>query len=358
MKIKVIGAGLFGISFAKIMAEKGHRVVLIEANDEIGGHIADQEINGVLVSKHGPHIFHTNDHEVWEFANRFATFKPYEHKVKTFTEKGWMPWPINADSIKIGFDYPVKGPLSRFDKEVEEAKQSNVDTFDMAIKRSIGETMFDLTVRSYSEKQWGVPAEEIPAETAGRVRVKRDRNERFFADDFVALPKEGYTQWLKEMVKHINIDMVRRMSEAMRSSIRKETAFDLVVNTAPPDKFLNYEYGKLKYRSIKFVESDKPSNFPTPVVNFAVDWLPFTRATDYGMLRGGDSSHVIFEIPSDDGIPMYPVRTRENLELAHKYNEDLRLLGVISAGRLGAFEYNDMDTTIRKAMNLATKVCE
>ncbi len=361
--IVVFGAGLFGITFARLMAEKGHEVTIYEKNHFVGGHIVDQNIDGTNVSIFGPHIFHTSDEGVWEFINRFTLFKMIKHEVRTLTDVGWLPWPINKTTIDLAFFDKAsmfQKPEQCFADELHDAKSLVSGTFESLSKQAIGETLHNLTIKNYTEKMWGIPCAEVPAETFGRIRVVDSYDTSFFNDEHQGLPLNGYSEMCLNIIKHPNVNVVIGPlidREFFYSSIRDR--FDMFISTVAPDQFMMGCYGKLDYRSIEFMQTDKPSNFPTPVVNFGVDWLPFTRATDYKKLWGltGDEPNVVvWEIPSDKGTQMYPIRTTANMKRAQKYIDAMKEENIVCAGRLGAFEYNDMAPTIRKAMNLAEEL--
>lgn len=359
MKIAIIGAGLTGATIARLLADKGHKIDVYEKQHAPGGQAMDFTLNGTLVSQFGPHIFHTDDEEVWEFINQFGTFRPYRHKVQAMTKKGWFPWPINLETI-----VRVCGSRKSWKKEIEaggcldpeQRDKYHLDSrknFETEAIKAIGLRLYILLIKYYTKKQWGVKPSLVPSEVFDRIPIKSDSGKnKFFEDKYVALANEGFTAITENMLNHDNIKVWYRMELGRKHVSKLSREYDFVISTAPPDMLLNYRHSALPYRKVSFIFLDCETDWPTPIANFCIKDIPFTRGTDYSRMYGGDKPITVMELPGQTGEKLYPIRTKHNIEAANVYINELKNhYGVISLGRLGSFQYLNMDTAIRKAMD-------
>lgn len=364
MVVGIIGSGITGATIARVLAEAGEHVVVYEAHDEVGGHVRDTLYHQTPVSTFGPHIFHTDDPKIWAFVNRFTSMRTLVHRVESLTDVGWLPWPINHETLRKAFAVTsVSEAKTLMRQEQEESIVSSTASFESQGYALAGKTLYTLMIKHYTEKQWGVPAPEVPASVLTRVRINDSNVNRFFDDKFQGIPEPnagGYTGMVAEMLAHANITVLRRTFIEPRDLPELRRAHNVVVSTAPPDALLDNELGKLDYHAVEFITVKTRTQWPTPIVNFATAAIPFTRATDYGRLYNTDDAIAVLELPgSQDGEPLYPVRTALNVLRAQAYIAHLReRFGIISAGRLGAFEYLDMAPAIARAQILAQQILE
>jgi UDP-galactopyranose mutase len=356
MKVCVIGAGITGSVIANQLVQAGIDVDVAEKHIHVGGLCHDEIYDDTPVSTYGPHIFHTDNEAVWNLVNGYADFKEIKHQVKALTDIGWVDWPINLNTLEQVFGDDAVAKMEK-DTIWGQGIFGERETFESLACKSVGPRLYDLLIKHYTEKQWGMPAKEVPIEVFGRIPVRTSRDSNFFTDKFQGLPKRGYHGLIISMLKHPNIHLFNTVQVTQDDLSHMMKEYQYVVSTAPPDELLGFRFGRLDYRSIKFEDGSHTMPFPTPVVNFCNKAFPHTRGTDYGMLYGTKSYARMIEC-SGHGEPMYPIRTFKNLELASKYIMQLAGMGIISCGRLGGFKYLDMDDAISEACVIAGNVID
>lgn len=350
---------------ARRFADTGHSVHVYEEKPFVGGHVHDALEGDTLVSSYGPHIFHAEkDSDVLSFALRFASFRGIRHRVQSWTKRGWVPWPVNEDTLEAAYGvYPRNQLLAIHEEEVKRAHKAMQDqpaSFESMMIAQMGVPLYELTVAGYTEKQWRMPANQVPATVAGRVRMNKGKNRAFFpSKEFVGLPIGGYTKWVENMLQDERISI--SLGEPVQAHNLRALArtYDRVVSTAPVD-IISGVGRQLRYLSLKFVrdESTPKNGWPTPVVNFAARDVPYTRGTKYHLLWGTKTKVTVLELPDDGGEPLYPVRTKDNDELSTSLRARLHTAGVVSAGRLGGYSYLDMKDAIKRGIELADAIVE
>lgn len=332
MKILVVGAGLSGCTLARLMAESGHCVTVIEERDKIGGNCSDRvDENGILYHEYGPHLFHTNNKKVFDWLSRFTEWVPYRHKAMAMLRNGELvPFPVNAKTLRT----------------VQEDKI--IDTF----------------FRPYTERMWGMPLEKVSPDILSRVPVRGDENEEYFpGDDFQAMPKFGYQKMFEEILSHVNIDI--RLGEKFRRNVDVESKFDLIFNSMPIDEYFEFEYGKLEYRSLKFHHYNVcvARLFPVATVNFTDDG-PYTRITEWKNIPNVNlyasnqfQTKITVEEPcsaeENSWQRFYPVPDLEgkNLKMYKRYQKDCPE-NMKFIGRCGQYKYINMDQAVELAMGV------
>lgn len=350
----IIGAGLTGATLARDLAEKGHKILVLEKAAFVGGLCADRvdPLAGVPVSTYGPHIFHTDDDDIVKYVARFGALMSFDHQVENLTDAGMLEWPINLNTIES-----VYGSLEQFRMEL--ASFDGVDlgpeTFETKALRMVGRKLYHLTIKSYTEKQWGVAATEVPAEVLGRIPIKLTRSNRFFPDEHVLLPIGGYSSLIESMLDHPRI-MVRT-ANGMHAGGARTLSSDFVIATVDPYEFVSGATGAGTYRNVDFtpLESRPGFNLTHAVVNYGSESVPYTRTTDYGKMYGSTRSIMVAEssVSESKGVKAYPVRNERNLRSMGELIKHIEAeYGVIMAGRLGSFRYLDMDDAIIEAKKL------
>lgn len=328
MKILIVGAGLYGATLARSLAEADHNITLIDRRDHIGGNCYDAFTSkGIRYHLYGPHIFHTSNAAVIAFAKRFATWIDYRHHVKAQLQDGRLvPFPVTSETL-------------------------------LHVKR---DDILDVFYRPYSKKMWGVDLEELDPSILSRVPIDpRGSGDYFPNDDFVGFPENGYTAWIGEILKHkhIHVDLRSPFIRGM------EDHYDFCFSSAPIDEYFDFSLGRLPYRSIKFHHIDLPVArvYDTPVINFT-DHGPMTRVTEWKNFPGhGHESfwtRLTFEEPCADHENnferYYPVKDRkgEYRALYRRYQalvpSHMRFIG-----RTGLYAYLDMHQAIASALALA-----
>ena len=323
MKILVVGAGFAGATYARILAEAGHKITVIDKRDHVAGNAFDY-VNeyGIRVHKYGPHIFHTNNKRVYDFLSRFTAWLPYKHKVKAQLEDGqFVTLPVNKETKEIV------------------GEENIIDTF----------------YRPYTKKMWDKDIEELDPSILQRIPVRDDDNELYFPDDeYQALPKYGYTDMIAGMLEHENI--IVKLSTRFHQSI----PFDHCFNSMPIDVYFDNEHGELPYRSLKFHNVTLPmiKTLPTTTVNFTHDG-PFTRVSEWKHMPGhGDNkcfTTLTYEEPCDyrdnNMERYYPVKDVDgkNREIYNKYKAQ-EPANMTFIGRCGMYVYVDMHQAVNSAM--------
>jgi len=330
MTVLVVGAGFSGATIARILADSGQSIHVIDSRDHLAGNAYDS-VNEyqIRVHKYGPHLFHTSNQEVVNFLSRFTEWTTYHHKVKAMLGDGRLvTLPVNKETAEI-------------------VGKNNV---------------LDIFFRPYTKKMWGMSLEEIDTNIIARVPIRDDLNELYFPDDtFQAMPSEGYTSMVKKMLDHPLIKV------SLNSPFDKSALdlYDHCFNSMSIDDFFDHIYGRLPYRSIKFHTHTLPINkvFPVAVVNFTHD-EKFTRVTEWKNLPCHGENKVFstltFEEPCDylenNYERYYPVKDMQgiNRNLYNQYKE-LTPDNVTFIGRCGLYSYLDMHQAIASAMSIAKK---
>lgn len=330
MTMLVIGAGFAGATVARILAEAGHRVVVMDKRDHIAGNAYDYENeHGIRIHKYGPHLFHTNNKKVFDFLSQFTEWVGYKHKVKAQLEDGrFVTLPVNKETKEI-----------------------------------VGEkNVIDIFFRPYTYKMWGKTIEELDPSILNRVPVRDDDNEYYFPnDEYQYLPKDGYTNLIKNMLDHENIEV--RLKAPFNPFAMN--FFEHCFNSMPIDEYFDFCHGELPYRSIKFHNVTLPMTkvLPTGTVNFTHDG-PYTRVTEWKNLPcHGDTDKyttLTYEEPCDyrdnDMERYYPVKDidGENRKTYEKY-KDMVEGNMTFIGRCGQYVYVDMHQAVNSSIATAEK---
>ncbi|NUU95863.1 UDP-galactopyranose mutase [Marinitoga sp. 1135] len=357
-EIVIVGAGLAGATAARLLAEKGKKVLVIEQHKHIAGHCHDyKNEHGITVHTYGPHIFHTKNKKVWDFVNRFTEFHYYQHKVLSYAEGKLIPFPINRDTLKevFGIEIGTHEVKEFLEKEVKKSKFNNPPkNFRDAVVSQVGERLYEMFFKNYTIKQWERDPEELSAEIAKRIPVRENRDDRYFSDQYQGIPKHGYTKMVENMLDHENISL---LLGADYFEVNDLFESELTIYTGELDRFFDYKYGKLEYRSLelKFKTFDKEYYQPVATVNYPNDY-DWTRITEFKHFLDEKSNKttVCFEYPKAEGEPYYVVMTEDNMEKRKKYMEEVEKLEktgkYIFVGRLAEYKYYNMDQVIEKSI--------
>jgi len=355
----VVGAGLAGSTAARIMAESGMKVVVIEKLSHVAGHCHDMKNEeGITVHTYGPHIFHTKDREVWQFVNRFTDFNYYQHRVLSYADGRMIPFPINRDTIAdvFGLSLSTNDVRSFLSEEVSRSQFNNPPkNFRDAVVSQVGERLYELFFKNYTIKQWERDPELLSPEVARRIPVRENRDSRYFTDKYQGIPSEGFTRMIERMLDHQNIEVQLNTDYY---DIMKELNASMTVYTGPLDAYFDYEYGELEYRSLELELRTFDQEFYQTVatVNYPNDY-DWTRITEFKHFLGERSKKttVCFEYPKSEGEPYYIVMSDDNLEKRKKYMErvsELEATGnVLFIGRLAEYKYYNMDQVIAESLS-------
>ena len=355
----IVGAGLAGAVLAERLAtEQNKKILLVDVRNHIGGNTYDYyDINGLLVHKYGPHIFHTNSGDVFNYLSRFTAWRPYEHRVLASVDGMLVPLPINLNTINqlYGLNLNTEEAADFLHAKAEKIKQ--VLTSEDAVLSKVGRDLYEKFFKGYTKKQWDLDPAELDASVAARVPTRTNKDNRYFTDTFQAMPAHGYTRMFEKMLDHPNIKV---MLNTDYKEIINEISFREMIYTGPVDYYFDYCYGKLPYRSIefKFETHDTVSFQETGTVNYPGN-QPYTRITEFKYLTGQKHSKtsVVYEFPTAHGDPYYPVPRPENAALYKQY----QLLAsaepnVYFTGRLATYKYYNMDQVIAQSLTLYKKI--
>lgn len=358
--ILIIGAGISGATLAERYAQAGKKVLVIEKRNHIAGNCYDYyDENGILVSQYGAHLFHTNDKEVWEYVNRFSEWYPWEHKVVARVDDKTVPIPVNITTVNTLFNENIeteeemKAWLDKNRTPFEPAKNG-----EEAVLNRVGEVLYDKMFRHYTKKQWDKYPEELHASVLERIPVRYNYDDRYFSDEFQALPKGGYTQVFERMLDHPNITV---MLNTDYFDVRDDiTGYEKLFYTGPIDRFFEFEnklLEKLEYRSINFVteQIDQEYYQENSVVNYPGKEVDFTRIVEYKHFGNQKSpkTSIVKEYTVDHGEPYYPVPNEKNQRVYEQYKQEAdKLENVYFVGRLANYKYFNMDQAFKNALDL------
>ena len=349
----VVGAGFAGSVLAERLAsERGDRVLVIDRRPHVGGNAYDHlDAAGLLVHRYGPHIFHTNSRAVFEHLSRFTAWRPYQHRVLGRVDGRLVPIPINLDTVNklYGLDLASDELDAWFAARAEPVDA--VRTSEDVVVSKIGRELYEKFFRGYTRKQWGLDPSELDKSVTARVPVRTDRDARYFTDAFQAMPAEGYTRMFERMLDHPNITI---RTGADGRAARRDAAFARLIWTGPVDEFFDCRFGRLPYRSLRFVHETLGQEWFQPVgtVNYP-QTEAYTRITEYKHLTGQahPQTSITFEYPESEGDPYYPIPRPENQALYKRY-EALADAAADTwfVGRLATYRYYNMDQVVAQAL--------
>jgi UDP-galactopyranose mutase len=355
----IVGTGFAGCVLAERLATQlNKRVLLVDKRNHIGGNAYDHyDDAGILVHKYGPHIFHTNSLEVFEYLSQFTPWRAYQHKVLANVDGQLVPFPINLDTInKLYGTSMTSFQLTEFFASVAEARE-NIRTSEDVVVSKVGRELYEKFFRNYTRKQWGYDPSELSSAVISRVPSRTNRDDRYFTDKYQAMPLYGYTRMFEKMLTHPNIKFLLNTSyhEAKQWFPYRE-----LIYTGPIDEFFDYCYGKLPYRSLNFVFKSfhTPRFQPAAVVNYPNEY-EYTRVTEFKYLTGQEHpmTSVVYEHPCAEGDPYYPVLRPENAGLYKQYKLLAEATPLVHfVGRLATYQYYNMDQVVAQALALFKRI--
>ncbi len=354
-KYIVVGAGLAGLTVAERIANVlEEKVLIIEKRSHIGGNVYDSyNEEGILIHNYGPHIFHTNDREVYRYLSRFTAWNDFWHRVLTYVDGNLIPMPITVETINKLYNLNLScNEVEEFLKKqalpINEIKTSK----DVALSK-VGTDIYQKIFETYTKKQWGIDPGEIDTSVISRIPIRLNRDTRYFNDRYQGMPKYGFTKMCEKMIANKKIKILLNTDY---KEVIEDLQYDKLVYTGPADYYYNYKYGEMAYRSIDFVFEtfNREEYQPAPVVNYPNDY-DFTRITEFKKLTGQDHkmTTILKEYPCSDGEPYYPFPTKECKEQFNLYQAEIkREKKVIFLGRLAEYRYYNMDAVVRRALDI------
>ena len=355
----IVGAGFAGSVLADRLARGSNKKVLLcDKRPHIGGNAYDHyNEDGILVHKYGPHIFHTNSREVFEYLSRFTEWRSYQHRVRACVDGQIVPIPINLDTINTLYGLSLTSfEVEEFFKKVAEPRE-RIKTSEDVVVSQVGRELYEKFFRNYTRKQWGLDPSELDSSVTSRIPTRTNRDDRYFTDTYQAMPLHGYTRMFENMLDHPNIKVLLNCDYR---EVEKDIPFREMIYTGPVDAFFDYRYGKLPYRSLEFKHETHNVQVyqQAPVINFPNEHL-YTRVTEFKYLTGQEHSKtsVVYEFPQSEGDPYYPVPRKENAAIYAQYKELAdATTGVHFVGRLATYKYYNMDQIVAQALTVYSKM--
>jgi UDP-galactopyranose mutase len=360
INILIIGAGISGAVLAERYASIGKKVLIIEKRNHIAGNCYDYiDENGILVSKYGAHLFHTNEESVWDYVTQFSEWYPWEHKVIARVGEKTVPIPVNITTVNELFNCSItteeEMKIWLEDHRSPIAVPSNGEE---AVLSRVGPILYEKMFKYYTKKQWDKYPAELDASVLERIPVRTNFDDRYFSDTYQALPKGGYTQLFKNILNHPNIEI---LVETDYFDVKDQYKnYEKLFYTGPIDRFFEFKHSlteKLEYRSINFVSETVDTEFfqKNSVVNYPGTEVDFTRIIEYKHFGNQKSAKttVVKEFTADEGEPYYPVPNPRNQEIYARYKTEAeKLIDVHFVGRLANYKYFNMDQAFKNALDL------
>ena len=371
----VVGAGIFGATMAERLANTGKKVSVIERRPHLAGNIysyTDEE-TGIEIHKYGSHIFHTEMDEVWDYITKFTEFNNYTHTVDTRHEGKLYPMPINLDTVNLLYGTDMSAEEA--EKFVAEEAKRDSEKYGIREPRNfeekgislVGEKLYAAFLKNYTEKQWNTSATNLSADLLSRIPVRFSHNNRYFMTaKHQGIPKDGYTKIIENMLDSENIEVRLNVDfKDLKDEISEDTK---IIYCGQLDELFDYELGVLPWRSLRFEGGWTENGLGEAVINEADKDIPYTRSHDYKYYQihqpeviGQKKSYVVREYPSDfkkGEEAYYPINNKESAELYKKYVALMKKKypNMILGGRLGAYQYWDMDKAIKNALDLVEKI--
>jgi len=357
----IVGAGFAGSVLAERLASVADKkVLLVDQRDHIGGNAYDYyNHHGILVHKYGPHIFHTNSKKVFDYLSQFTQWRPYEHRVLASVDGQLVPLPINLNTINTlyGLNLTCETLQGFYDRKAE--KIDRIRTSEDVVLSKVGKELYEKFFKGYTRKQWDLDPSELDASVTSRVPTRTNKDDRYFTDTYQAMPLHGYTKMFRSMLSHPNIKV---MLNTDYKEIVDIIPYQRMIFTGPIDTYFNYCFGRLPYRSIefKFDTLEKETFQQTGTINYPNEH-PYTRITEFKYLTGQihPKTSIVYEYPTAEGDPYYPIPRAENAELYKKYQALAEgMSNTYFTGRLGTYKYYNMDQVIAQSLTLFEKLTQ
>ena len=377
----IVGAGFAGSTLANLFANANKKVLVIDKRSHIGGNMYEEvRDNGVRIHKYGPHIFHTNDKEVFEYLQKFTSFYFYEHRVIGYIDGEYVPIPFNFKSLELLFPSDkvkiIKEKLLSNYKDQKKVSILDLLNDSDEVIKEFGKYVYEKVFVHYTAKQWNVPISEVDSSVINRVPVILGYDDRYFQDTYQAMPKNGYNEIFENMLNHKNIeiklntnalDLIKIDIDNKKIYYNNEEFKGTLIYSGALDELLEYKYGPLPYRSLDLVFEDRCENYyqPSSVVNYTVS-EKFTRITEFKYLSNQivkDNTTILKEYPltydykNKNHVPYYAIFNDDNLALYQKYYDSVKDIdNFYLCGRLAEYKYYNMDAVVRRALDLFKEI--
>jgi UDP-galactopyranose mutase len=358
----IVGAGFYGAVSAYELKKKGYKCLVIEKRNHIGGNCYTETVEGINVHKYGAHIFHTNDREIWEYVNQLVEFNRYTNSPVAINNGKLYNLPFNMNTFyQIWGVRTPKEAVDKIAEQTEKYKDVNPQNLEEQALKLVGDDIYNILIKEYTEKQWGMKATELPAFIIKRLPIRFTFDNNYFNDTYQGVPIGGYTKIFEKLLEETEV-LLNTDFFANRGYF--EALAEKIIYTGPIDKFFNYEAGKLNYRSLRFEnESLDIENFQgNAVVNYTSHEETFTRIIEHKHFEFGTQKKTVItkEYPQDwneNLEPYYPVNDSVNNKIYSEYKKKADALEkVIFGGRLAEYKYYDMHQIVGSALSKMKKI--
>ena len=357
----IVGAGLYGATIARKALDAGKKVLVLDKRAHVGGNVYTEKVEGINVHKYGAHIFHTNDSEVWEFVQQFATFNRFTNSPVANYKGELYSLPFNMYTFnKMWGVVTPEEAAAKIDEQRRAAGITEPRNLEEQAISLVGTDIYEKLIKGYTEKQWGRPCNELPAFIIKRLPVRLTFDNNYFNALYQGIPVGGYTKMVENMLKGADISLG---VDYLADKSAWDAKASKVIYTGPIDAYFDYKYGPLEYRSVRFENEllDIPNFQGNAAVNYTSTDEPWTRIVEHKWFEfgkdedGNDLPKTVIsrEYSSEWKMgdePYYPVNDEKNGELYQKYKELADGESVIFGGRLGEYKYYDMDQVIAAAL--------
>lgn len=355
----MVGAGFSGAVIARELAEAGFNCLVIDERPHIAGncHTERDPETGVLVHRYGPHIFHTADERVWDYINRFGEMMPYVNRVKATARGRVYLLPINLHTINQFYGTTMSpAEAQAFIESKARLDIADPQSFEEQALRFVGPELYETFFRGYTLKQWGIDPARLPASILKRLPLRFNYDDNYFNHPHQGMPREGYSKIVETILDHPRIELRLKASWETQSE-----DFEHVFYSGPLDRYFGYDLGRLGYRTLDFEAERAEGDFQgCAVMNHPDPETPFTRISEHKHFSPWEEHEktIVFREYSrycgPDDVPYYPIRLLDEKKLLTRYEaRAARVEGVTFVGRLGTYQYLDMDVTIGRALDAA-----
>ena len=355
----IVGAGFFGSTLAYELEKRGKSVWVIEKRDHIGGNCYTENVEGVHVHRYGAHIFHTSDKQVWEWVNQFAEFRQFVNSPIANYKGELYSLPFNMWTFHQLWG--VKTPEEAKEKIESQKYKGVITNLEEQARSMVGDDIFYKLIKGYTEKQWGKKCTELPPSIIKRLPVRFTWDNNYFNDKYQGIPTGGYTQIFEKLLEKVRVSLGKDFFE---DRDYYESCAKKIIYTGPIDKFYDYQYGKLDYRSLRWENRllETESHQGHPVMNYTDEETPYTRILEHKFFDNQNQkvTYISEEYPAEyDGNnePYYPIRDQENVDIYQKY-KDLSEFNekYIFGGRLATYAYYDMHQIVAQSLKTLEKI--
>ncbi|MCR5692643.1 MAG: UDP-galactopyranose mutase [Bacilli bacterium] len=361
----IVGSGLSGSTIANLLKNAGKKVLVLEKRDDVGGNISTAIQDGIIVHTYGPHIFHTSDKFAWDMFNKNVEVYPFINSPIANCHGEFYHMPFNMNTFhELWGVTTAEEAKAKIAEEVEKEHIDEPKNLEEQAIKLVGRTIYEKLIKGYTEKQWGRDCKELPASIIKRLPLRFEYNNNYFNDSWQGLPVGGYSKWVQNLLKEIN---VKTGVDYFEDKEKWDAMADHVIYTGRLDEYFSFKLGKLEYRSLRFdnqwMQMDRYQN--NPVINFTTHDQPYTRCAEHKAFdpfcKNHHSTLVTFEYPDtfEEGkIPCYPINDEKNNNLAAAYKELSQKLEpkTFFLGRLAVYKYYDMDDCIIAAKEMFDKL--